>query len=286
MSCYYATLKERQAHLSLEVFSWTGAIDMVKKKITEGVTANDSKSKRWRAMFSVARMAYESGEFRQAESLLARALELAKQLPEHSFAEQTTQIATAAVYLAEDRLKEAEGRLEKSISELRTCPESTHKELLAVALRFHAQSLANRGDDRDAEKELLESANILKDLGSDGFVQWAYTLCDLCGLYVSQGRLSEAEHNIVEAMRILGVVFGTECPEYVRADMIYTVSMPMQDDTRMEAAGDGIVKMEYMYGAKHPNIKRAFDRYAKVLNERGESTRLHNLRERFCIAKA
>ncbi len=257
---------------------------MVKRKMTEAVTSADPKTKRWRSTFAAARMAYQTGEFRQAESLLARAFELAKELPEHSFAVPASEIGMAAVWLAERRSKEAEKRLQKCVSRLESFGDSTHRELAAVAMRFHAQALAETGDVRGAEKELLKSAEILTQLGDDACVQLAYTLCDLCGLYLTQGRFPEAEQRVTRAMHILGNVFGTEDPEYVRADMIYAVCLPMEADSRMESVKDGIGKMEYMYGGKHPNIHRALDRYFKVLEERGDTVRLQEAQKRFTVA--
>ncbi|MFN8554389.1 MAG: hypothetical protein U0103_23170 [Candidatus Obscuribacterales bacterium] len=254
---------------------------MVKKKITEAVKSDDAKSKRWRSLFAAGRMAYETGELRQAESLLARAMELAKDIPERTFAVNATEIGTAAILLAQKRTKEAESRLRKSITTLEGESGSTLEELLAVALRFHAQALVDFGDERTAEGELKRSATILGKLGSDAAVQMAYTLCDLCGLYLVQGRISEAEKNILDAMQILCSVLGPEAPEYIRADMIYKLCLPMQSDTMLDTAADGIMQMEYFHVSKHPNIARALGRYMKVLSDRGDATRLEEAKQRF-----
>lgn len=254
---------------------------MVKKRITESVTSDDAKSKRWRTLFASARMAYESGEFRQAESNLARAMELAKDIPERTFAVHATEIGTAAVWLVTNRSREAEARLSKSITSLESYSEDNCRELLAVALRFHAQTLINAGDTRAAEQALKRSALILGEIGTEASVQMAYTLCDLSGLYVIEGRISEAGKYIMDAMQILSAVCGPEHPEYARADMIYKLCLPMESGTFLDTASEGLMTMQYFYGSKHPNVARALDRYIKVLNERGDTARLEEAKLRF-----
>ena len=69
-------------------------------------------------------------------------------------------------------------------------------------------------------------------------------------------------------MHILGKVLGPEAPEYIRADMIYAMYVPMTPETRLEVAEDDIEKMEYFYGAKHPDVTRALNKYFKVLSDR------------------
>ncbi len=259
---------------------------MTKKKITEAVTSNDPKTRRWRSLFASGRMAYGVAEFRQAESLLARALELASELPEKTFAVNATEIGTAAIMIAEKRPKEAIARLEKSMNDLSNYGDSTHKELLAVALRFHAQALTDQGMDRDAENELKKSLEILKALGSDARVQYAYSLCDLGGLYLRQGRHSEAGNHILNGLQIVCEELGPESAEYTRADMIYQPCLPMSEATRMEIASDAMEKMQYVFGYNHPNIERALRGYLQVLEKRGDKEKIEETQKRFGIPTA
>jgi tetratricopeptide (TPR) repeat protein len=254
---------------------------MPKKKITEAVTSNDSATKRWKATFAAARMAYQTGEFHQAESLIHRAIEGAKGLPEKTFAVNASEIGSAAILLATKRSKEAAKQLERNIANLNGQPDHSHKELLAVAMRFHAQALADMGDERGAEKELIESAAILSGLGQDASVQLAYTLSDLCGIYLVQGRVSEVEQHIMKVMKILSDVLGPDSPDYTRADMIYQLSLPMEGDSRVDYASDGISRMEYAFGDKHPNIARALGRYFALLKERGHTDKIEDTKKRF-----
>ncbi|MGH9548818.1 MAG: hypothetical protein ACRD3W_05550 [Terriglobales bacterium] len=259
---------------------------MVKKKITDAVTSDDAQTRRWRQLFAAGRMAYETGEFKQAESLLARALELAKEIPDRTFAVNATTIGSAAILLAEGRSKEAESRLHNSITSLQGYAEAIHQELLAVAMRFHAQALVDQGDIREAERELKKSVEILSGLDEDASVQLAYSLSDLCGLYVTQGRISEADKHINHAMQILCDVVGPEAPAYMRADMIYKLCLPMTEDEKLDAASDGLQVMEYFYGNKHPNVARAVGRYFKVLGERGDTARLEAAKQKFVPSKS
>lgn len=251
---------------------------MAKKRITEAVTSPDAVTTRWRMMFSAARMAYETAEFHQAESLMMRAAEVAQQLPEKSFAVPATEIGCCAVLLATRRTKEAAKRLEHAKSTL-----EAHQELLAVAMRFHAQALLDRNEMPEAERELQQSIEILKKIGADASVQLAYSLSDLCGLYLTQGRHTDAETSILGAMKILSGIMGTDNADYVRADMIYQLCLPLQPETRILATSDNLEKMEYAFGEKHPNITRAVNRYMAHLEERGETAKLQEAKERFGV---
>jgi tetratricopeptide (TPR) repeat protein len=258
---------------------------MVKKRVIESVVSQDNLTKKWKATFSVARMAYESGDVKQAERLFIQCQELAGQLPEHGFAVPACEIAIGATMLAEGRLKEAESKLAKCVSKLAGAA-GEEKELLAVALRFHAEALIGSGDDREAEKQLQESIKICEELGEDGSVQLAYSLCDLCGIYVIRGQMAQAEDRITRAMKLLERALGSAHPEYVRADMIYGTTTPMSEQSRLSTIEDGIQRMQYSYGSKHPNIGRAVGRYLEALESRGDKIRLQEAKDRFaCVLK-
>ncbi len=104
---------------------------MVKTRITQGVTSNDPKAKRWRSLFAAGRLAYGEGKLREAETLLHRALLIASELQEAEFAKSTTEIGLAAVMLAEKRQIESIKLLQKCIGELKGHSDYLHKELLA-----------------------------------------------------------------------------------------------------------------------------------------------------------
>jgi tetratricopeptide (TPR) repeat protein len=258
---------------------------MPKKRMSEGVTSKDPASSRWRTKFSAARMAYETGEFRKAETLLARCLEIAKDLPERQFALSSTDVAIGAVQLAAGRVREADTRLQRAITLLEGDPDPLMQELLAVTLRFHSQVLVESGDERAAESELKTSAEILRKVGREAVVQLAYTLSDLCGLYATQGRYSEAEQNIVQAMKIVGAELGPQSPEYVRTDMIYEFLTPMSADSRLDFVSEGIQKMQYTHGGKHPNVNRALHRYFTALEKRGDEGRIAEAQKQFGLSK-
>lgn len=254
---------------------------MVKKKIVDSISSDDPKSRRWKSLISSARLAYASGESRQAESLLVRARELATELQEKEFAVSAAEIGLGAVELAKSNHKQAASKLQRTIDVLRHTNEPKMQELLAVALRFHADALVSAESFRAAEKELLESAEILSRLGVESCVQLSYTLCDLSALYLLQGRLSEASKNINSAIDILIAALGVEDPMYVKADLICTIAMPMDYQNFCETVSCGIQKLEYIYGERHPNVARALQRYAKVLSDKGDISRLEATKEKF-----
>ena len=255
----------------------------MKTRITQGVTSNDPKSKRWRSLFASGRLAYGEGKLREAESLLTRALLLAADLPEAEFARSTTEIGLAAVVLAEKREVEAIKLLRKCIGELDGRSDYLHKELRAVALRFLGKALIDQGKESDGEVELKKSLEILKQLGPEAELQKAYTRCDLGGLYLVLGRHGEAGNYIIDGLKILSETVGTESAQYVRADMIYQACMPMSEATQIEIVGDAIDRMRYAYGHDHPSIERAVAKYLTVLNERGDTAKIEETKERFNV---
>lgn len=254
---------------------------IVRKRVADSISTNDPKSKRWKTLVASARLAYSVGESRQAESLLNRARELANELPERDFAIAASDIGLGAVELAKNNYKKAISTLKHTIDSLRSVSEPKMAELLAVALRFHADALTATDNYRDAEKELLESADILTKLGVESCVQLSYTMCDLSVLYLLQGRLSEASKYINSAIDILISAVGVEDPLYIKADLICTISMPMEYQNFCETMSCGIQKLEYIYGEKHPNVARALHRYAKVLSDKGDNSRLEATKEKF-----
>lgn len=257
---------------------------MPKLKLREVVLGADANTKRWRMNLAAARMAYESGHLKEAQTKIARALAIAPELPdshERSFALAGTEMALSAVMLAQGHVGDALHRLKKSIVELEGNADPDHKELLAVALRFYAEGLLANGDDGGSEEALKKSLAILRDLGRPALVQLAYTLSDLCAVYLVQSRFADAETHIIEAMNIMAKTVGTEAAEYVRADMIYGACFAMSEDSRMEAIEDSIGKMTYFYGGNHPNIARALHRYFEHLSKAGKTQKLEAAKKRF-----
>lgn len=253
---------------------------MVKKKLTDGVVSTDPKSARWRSLFASARMAAESGEFRQAANLLTRAMELAKDLPERSYAVNATEMGLGVARLGMGQLREAEDCFNRVMGDLSSAADASERELYAVTLRFYAELLVTKGDERGAEKELQKSITILEDIGPDAGVLLAYSLSDLSGLYVISGRMSEAARYITSAMEILESVFGPENPELVRASMIYRLSIAKDDEEMLDAASDGLMRMEYSFSRNHPDLVRAISRYVEALKARGDEKRLEDVKVR------
>jgi tetratricopeptide (TPR) repeat protein len=246
----------------------------VAKRLTDVVTSDDPESKRWRSLFTTAKMTYEAGDFRESDTLLAKARELATKIPEREFAIPSVDVATAAVWLAQHRHKEAISKLEKCISSLEKETDPQLRELLAIAKRFLAQALFEKGDAVSAEATLLESISVLRKIGPYASGQLAFSLCDLCGLYTTKNEVEKTEALVQEIMQISSQEFEPGSPEYVRSDMIYTVLRPMSHNARHDAIAEGIRKMEYSFGGKHPLIERALQRYIKVLSEEGDKERL------------
>jgi len=226
-------------------------------------------------------MAYEQGELHEAANQLTRALELARHLSEHTYAMNTTTIGLGAVRIAMGQLKDAERLLKESMSALEGSSDKHLQKLYAIALRFYADLLSERGDDDSAERQLLSSASILEKLGPDGVVQLGYTFCDLGSLYMRQSEFPNAEQYILSAMDLIITTLGPEDPEYVRANIIYHLCHSSDDHNMIDVAEAGVTQLQFIMGSKHPHLMRTVRRYAKALIDRGDTAKLEEAKQRF-----
>jgi len=254
---------------------------MTQHKLTDAMASSDPKTKMWKSRFAAAKAAYSVGDFRQCESLLFRAMAQAKTLTEWTFATNTCHVGLGALYLATGKHDRAREQLETAMNALSGSGEPALRELYAVALRFQGQLLIEAGDYAEAENQLQAAIQTLEGLGTDGGVQLAYTLSDLATLYVIQGNLKDAKELVFSAMDILEAALGPGNPEYARASMIYNVTEAKGEEQLLSEVEDSIFRMQYQHGYKHPNITRALRRYLKKRQERGESDKIAEAKERF-----
>jgi tetratricopeptide (TPR) repeat protein len=256
---------------------------MTNKRLVDAIESTDAETKMWKSRFAAAKQAYDSAEFKQCETLLALALEQGKRLKERTFAVNTCLVAQGALCLATAKPDEAEKQLSQAIQAVSSAAEPALKELCAVAFRFHAQVLADKGDLDGAEQDLQKALNILETLGVDGAVQLAYTMSDLATVYIAQGALAEAGQLVFSSMEVLEATLGHESPEYARADIIYSLCHSANEEEFLGGIEDSIVKMQYQRGQKHPNIVRAVRWYLQKLNERGDKERIAEVEQRFGV---
>jgi tetratricopeptide (TPR) repeat protein len=260
---------------------------MTHRKITDAIPSEDRETKMWKSRFSAAKAAYGSGEFRQCESLLYRAIEEAKGLRERTFALNTCHTGLGALYLASGKREQAREHLQKAMNALEGCSEAALEELYAVALRFYALVLAEEGDIPGAEDHLKKSMAILEDLGSDAAVQLAYTVSDLATLYAKEGNLKESKDLIFSSLSLMESALGPDNPAYARSCMIYNACDSTSEKELLDQVEDGIFKAQYQVGYKHPNITRALRWYLKKRQELGEMDKIEEAKVRFDLhAKA
>jgi tetratricopeptide (TPR) repeat protein len=250
-------------------------------KLMDAMTSDDKETKIWKARFSAAKAAYEDADFKTCESLLFRLLEQAKALKENVFATNTAKIGLGAVYLASGKSGEAEKELRACVEHLSSASGPALKELYGVALRFHASALADTGDEKSALQNLQKAVEILEPLGTEASVQLAYALSDLGGLMVRQGKLNEAKDYIFNSLGLLEKNVGPENPACMKAEMLYNVCHAANKDEFLDEFEDGLMKMQYQYGHKHPDIVRSLRLYVKARTDRGETDRIAEATERF-----
>lgn len=256
---------------------------MSQKRLTDAIESNDHDTKLWKSRINAAKGAYQQGEFRQCETLLFRAIEQAKSLKDREFAVNACHVGLGAMYIATEKLKDAEKHLDQAMHALAGSSEPALRELYAVALRFHAQVYLERGDHSSAERELRQAMQILEDLNEDGAVQLAYVMSDLAVMYAADGKLSDARDLLFSCMELLELTLGSGNAAYMRASMIYSVCRQEGVEDLLTQGEDGIFAMQYQLGQKHPNVVRALRWYLSKLVELGETEKVAEAQKRFDV---
>jgi tetratricopeptide (TPR) repeat protein len=218
---------------------------MMQHRLTDAMTSDDRETKIWKSRFVAATAAYQEADFKTCEHLLYRLLEGAKSLKEKDFATYTTRVGLGAHCIATGKLKEAEEHLRTVIGALGSAATPPLKELYAVALRFHAAVQVEKGDLASGQKDLEEAAEKLEKLGPDAAVQLAYVLSDLGGLYIVQGNLESAKGYLFNAMDLLKTSLGEENPQFMRADIMYSLCHAKNQEELLDEMESSILQMQY-----------------------------------------
>ncbi|HEY9733457.1 MAG TPA: hypothetical protein V6C89_16175 [Drouetiella sp.] len=253
------------------------------KKLIDAVSSHDSATRLWKARMFAAKSAYDLGDFRQCESLLHRELEAAETLSDRVFATNTCRLGLAAVYIATGHLDRAKSNLDVARLELSGRPEPILQELHAVTLRFCGEICVKNGELQRAEDELRESVEILTDLGESCSVQCAYALSDLALLLVLTDRLSEAKELLSEAMEILEATLGADSTSYAEVSLLFNVCNAKDEESMIERAEDGLVKLEYKLGARHPHFVRAVRYYLDNRIKHGDTDSVEKILKRLNV---
>ena len=259
---------------------------MIQRRLIDAIASTDTETRMWKSLFAAAKGAYAIADFKQCESLLLRALEKGKSLKESTFAINTCLVGQGALCLATGKLDEACKHLEQPIQRLNGTSDIALKELCAVALKFHAAVLSEKGNNDGAESDLEKAIEILESIGVEGAVQLAYAMSDLAMIYMKQGALKEAGELVFSAMEILEVTMGHENPEYIRANLIYSLCHSANEEEFLGGIEDSIVKMEYQRGQQHPSIVRAVRWYLQKLHECGDDDRIAEVKRKFEVHTA
>ena len=254
---------------------------MRQQKLTDAIPSEDRETKMWKSRFAAATAAYEMGEFRQCESLLYRAMEQANTLKESKFAINTCHVGLGAVYIATGKIDQAREQLQTALTALSGSGDAALRELDALAHRFYAKVLTEAGDETGAEDQLQTAIKALEDLGAECAVPLAYTLSDLATLYIMQGKLKDAKELIFSAMDLLECTLGPENPEYIGANLIYNICDSKEEEEMLSQVEDSIFRMQYEFCQKHPSLTRALRWYLKKRQERGETEKIAEVKERF-----
>lgn len=242
---------------------------MTQPRLTDAMESHDSKTKVWKVRFACAKGAYDIGKFGECESLLHRLMEQADGLEESVFATNTCHIGLGAVYIATGKIDKAKHHLEIAINSLSGASSTSLRELSALAHRFYAEALREAGDEVGAENELEQAVHILTELGVSCAVPLAYALSELAALYVTQEKLRDAKRLILSAMELLRQSVGSEDQEYMRASVISNICDSEGEEDMLQRIDDGISKLQYQFGGKHPSITRAIRGYQKKCQECG-----------------
>ncbi len=253
---------------------------MKSDRLTDAMAANDTETKMWKTMFAAAKGAYDTGQFRQCEALLHRLMEQAGKLTESTFAINACRVGLGAVYVETGKLDKAKEQLEITIDALSGSDDPALKEACAAARRFYAQVMLDEGNQTGAEEQLRSAIEILEPLGIQCAVPISYALIDLALLYITKGKLNEAQDLMFAAMKLLDLSLGSDNPECARAHLIYNICASKGEDEFLSQVEDGIQRLQYQFGSKHPNITRALRWYSKRRREQAETDKINNIQSK------
>lgn len=261
---------------------------MVKKRIVDVLESQDSKTRIWKSSFVAGRMAYEEGKLREALTAMTRTLHRAKAIPvshERQFAEATTHMGLGAIELAAGKTKQSREHLDRAISVARTSKEKAFQELYGISLRFYADSFVDSDDQNytRAEELLLESIEILEDLGTDAALFLADSISDLCALYVMQDKYDKVEDYIGTAITIYRTVVGIEDLNYYRSVTLHKIaSKEVEEEADVEEiVENALTQSAYQASLKHPHLLRFAKRYCHYLEQKGDKENLERLHAKF-----
>lgn len=258
---------------------------MVKKRIVDVLESQDKETKLWKTSFVAARMAYEEGKLKEAKSLITKSLHRSKKISnphDKGFAEATSLLGQGAIFLAEGNLKEAKNHLDKALAKARTVRDNQFQEVYAICLRFYADYHAECKDYARAEDLLLESIQILEDIGTDAALFLADSLSDLCALYLMLERDKEIEDYIIPAVTIYRNVKGNEDIDYYRSVTLRTLASDETDEEEMEELVEStLTRSAYLVSLKHPHMQRFLKRYCRYLKDKGDTQKIDILHKEF-----
>jgi tetratricopeptide (TPR) repeat protein len=253
----------------------------IDKRLIDAVNLDDPQAKRWKSDISVARMAYADGKLKDAERIMYRALEVAKQLKERSFAVGTCHLGLAVVCTNTDRNQEAKKHFEAALKEAKGT-DVPSQELRGVTLHYYGLLAWDENNLGEARRMLEESMEILRDAGSPAAYFLALTLCDLSALTMEEGDFAGAQPLIKSAIEILSVVENIESSDYVKACTLFEANAAKVDEAEfLELWLSGATKVQYQLGSTHPELVRSLNRFAKMAQKLSKQDLLDEARQRF-----
>ncbi len=255
---------------------------MVHKRTVDARESTDKNFDHWKARFKVAAGAYEQGKLTEARSLLFRALTEAEGIADKDFAVPASNLGLAVVSMDQGHDKESKELFSKGLNSLASRSDNASRELHAAGLRFFARWHERQKDLTESERCLRESVETLKSLGQGSAVQLAYSLCDLSFVLILTDRVEEADALLKAAIEILIATVGKEDDSYDWAKMLYQTCHSRNDENLLiETFELAATSFQYKVGARHPNLIRAMNAYARALKQRGLTEQLNDAKERF-----
>lgn len=252
------------------------------KHLIDSISSDDPKNKIWKSRMAVARMAYHDGQFKDAEHLLMLLLEQSKELKDSNFATASTYCGLGAVCAATQRTEQAQKYYDLGLNLVQGSKDKADSELCAVILRFQANLLWDLDDFAGAQHKLEQSVALLTAVGEPGEHLLALSLCDLSFLQIIANRLDLAQPLIGKAMGIISRTYEPGSAEYLRADMIYQLSIPgIDQESKYNIFLDTAIKEQYQLGSHNPHLVRALARFAAAAKESGRADLIEIAKEHF-----
>lgn len=233
-----------------------------------------SKLRLWKAEIATARMAFSESNFKDAERLVLKAMNISDELEESRLAKGVCHFELGMIYGCSARKPQGLKEFDKAISIASETNDVGGKILGGLARIHQARIYFDLNENKRAVELLRQAIKVLNEAGNDAAgLHIATALCDLGGLYLSEGNYEDARPVLKEARLLTTLLVGSDSPAYLRA--VGFDDIANSDPSEAYALWiTAAARARYQTGAKHPMLQSAITRLSRIAKQSGRSEEL------------